>query len=274
MKLFLITIVLTVATTGMLLAQGSASNGSTAAQNEQNSPSAQSAQPGTAAANRNLRIAPGSVIPVQLTKTIDAKKAKRGEEVDAHVTADLKAANGEILMPKDTKVVGKVTEAEARKQQKASEVAIEFDHAVMKDGQDMPLPMSIQAVISQTYLSGGNNGNNNAAAQNQAQSPPAPGNGGMSPGSRLPGMGAPPTENPAASAGEEPANIAATTHPPITGQTQGVLGIQDLTLSSAPAGTQGSLLTSDKHNVKLEGGTLMLLRVNQQALAKGTAGRD
>jgi hypothetical protein len=264
MKLFLNIIVSAAAMTGMLVAQSSASN-SAGAQN-QNSASTQSSQPATPAANHNMRIAPGSVIPVQLTKTIDAKKVKPGEEVDAHVTTDLKAANGDILMPKDTKVVGKVTQAEARnKQQNASEVAIAFDHAVMKDGQNMPLPMSIQAVISQTYLSGGNNGgnNNSASAQNQSQNPPAPTNGGMSPGGRSPGMGGPPTENPSSSSNDESGNSAPSPHQPITGQTQGVLGIQDLTLSSAPAGTQGSLLTSDKHNVKLEGGTLMLLRVNQ-----------
>jgi hypothetical protein len=42
-----------------------------------------------------LRIAPGSIIPVQLTKTIDAKKVKTGDEVEAKVTQDLTTGNGE-----------------------------------------------------------------------------------------------------------------------------------------------------------------------------------
>ena len=50
------------------------------------------------------RIAPGSVIPVQLTKTIDAKKAKVGDPVMAKVTMDLKTNSGEVIVPKDTKV--------------------------------------------------------------------------------------------------------------------------------------------------------------------------
>src|ERR1035441_5583638 len=94
------------------------------------------------------RIAPGSVIPVQLTKTIDAKTAKPGDEVVAIVTMDLKTSSGEVIVPKDTKVTGHVTEAQARsKEQKESQLGIAFDHAVLKSG-DVNLPMSIQAVIA------------------------------------------------------------------------------------------------------------------------------
>ncbi len=95
-----------------------------------------------------MRIAAGSVIPVSLTKTIDAKKAKTGDEVVAKVTADLKTSSGEMLVPKDTKVVGRVTEAQPRnKEQKESVIGIAFDRAVMKNGSEMQMPMSIQAII-------------------------------------------------------------------------------------------------------------------------------
>ena len=88
------------------------------------------------------------MIPVQLTQTIDAKKAKPGDEVVAKVTMDLKTNSGEVIVPKDTKVVGHVTEAQARsKEQKESQVGIAFDRAVLKDG-EVSLPMSIQAVIA------------------------------------------------------------------------------------------------------------------------------
>jgi hypothetical protein len=99
------------------------------------------------------RIAPGSVIPVELTKGIDAKKAKTGDEVVAKVTQDMKTTNGEVLVPKDTKVVGRVTEAQPRsKEQKESEIGIAFDHAVMKNGSEMQLPMSIQAIIGREII--------------------------------------------------------------------------------------------------------------------------
>jgi hypothetical protein len=52
--------------------------------------------------------------------------------------------------------------------------------------------------------------------------------------------------------------------PPITAQTQGVVGISNLTLTSTASNpAEGSVVSSDKNNVKLESGTMMLLRVNQ-----------
>ena len=50
---------------------------------------------------------------------------------------------------------------------------------------------------------------------------------------------------------------------PITGNTRGVVGIPDLKLSAAPGPAQGSLVSSEKNNVKLDDGTFLLLRVNQ-----------
>jgi hypothetical protein len=67
-----------------------------------------------------------------------------------------------------------------------------------------------------------------------------------------------PTEN---SGEEKAATVPSKSHPPITGETKGVLGIDNLNLANANA-TQGSVLSSEKNNVKLEGGTLLLLRVN------------
>ena len=81
------------------------------------------------------RVAPGTVIPVQLSKSIDAKKAKTGEEVKAKVTEDMKTQSGEVLIPKDTEVLGHVTAAQARsKEEKESDLGIMFDRAVLKDG--------------------------------------------------------------------------------------------------------------------------------------------
>jgi hypothetical protein len=52
--------------------------------------------------------------------------------------------------------------------------------------------------------------------------------------------------------------------PPINAQTQGVIGISDLSLTSTAANAnQGSVMTSVKSNVKIEGGTMLLLRVSQ-----------
>ena len=220
-----------------------------------------------AQASHSFKIAPGSVIPVQLSKTVDAKKAKTGDEVVATVTQDLKANSGEVVVPKDTTMIGHVTEAQARnKEQKQSELGIAFDHAVVK-GDQMQLPMSIQAVIAPLS-------NSPSGAAPEGPAPSAAGGGsGSSPttGSRTTGTGtgtgagtspSPPQNYPSGGA-SEPASQA-DERPPITGNTQGVIGMSDVRLESGSQNAQqGSVLTSEKNNVKIEKGTMLLLRVNQ-----------
>lgn len=227
------------------------------------------AQPSTnqTRATNSLKIAPGSVIPVQLSKTVDAKKAKTGDEVVATVTQDMKTNSGDVLVPKDTKVIGHVTEAQPRnKEQKQSELGIAFDHAVVK-GDQMQLPMSIQAVIAPLSPS-----NSNAGAPEAPSAPSAPAPGGASSnapmsGSRQGGTGggtSPSAQQNYPQGGGSESQPQASDRPPITGNTQGVIGMSDVKLESALQNSQqGSVLTSEKNNVKIEKGTMLLLRVNQ-----------
>ena len=231
-----------------------------AAQQNPKSPSGNSSQSASAS-----RIAPGSVIPVELTKSIDAKKVKTGDEVVAKVTMDLKTNSGEIVVPKDTKVVGHVTEAQTRsREQKDSQVGIIFDRAVMKNGGEMQMPMSIQAIIAPQASNSGNASNGNGQS---TAAPSANASGAASNGGRAPGMGGTPPPAPNASTGGNTPtddSSAANAHEPITGKTEGVVGLRDLKLATtAGAASQGSVVSSEKNNVKLESGTFMLLRVNQ-----------
>ncbi len=253
---------------GALLAQ------STAPQNmPSQSPTTQAPAPTTPASQQapstnQPKIAPGSVIPVQLTKTVDAKKVKTGDEVVAKVTMDMKTQTGQVLVPKDTKVIGHVTEAQARhKEEKESQLGIAFNEAVLNN-QQVQLPMSIQAVIGQEN----NNSNNNAAADNGGGGAPAPSAGGSS-GSAMGGhnssMGSGQSQSSNAPStggtpsGNDETQAAGSRRPQINGQTQGVIGISNVTLSPASNNQQGSVLTSDKNNVKLESGTMLLLKVTQ-----------
>jgi hypothetical protein len=204
---------------------------------------------------------------VQLTKTIDAKKAKPGDEVVAKVTMDLKTNSGEVIVPKDTKVTGHVTEAQARsKEQKESQVGIAFDHASLKSG-DVTLPMSIQAVIAPPT----NNANDSSGSGNEPGAGPAGGGATttspMGAGRTSAGgsgqtqpAGASPNASPTTNAGsQQPGNA----RPQITGSTQGVIGISNLKLEAGQSATQGSVLSSEKNNVKVESGTMLLLKVSQ-----------
>ena len=206
------------------------------------------------------RIAPGSVIPVELTKTIDAKKAKTGDEVIAKVTQDMKDNGGKVIVAKDTKMVGHVTQAQARtKEQKESEVGITFDKAVDKSG-EMTLPMSIQAIVVPV-----NNAPNDASGYGQ-NAPVTGGGTATSPtgGHNAPmeGSGRPPSTGAVPNSGADPSPSAGA-RPPINASTQGVIGRPDLKLAAVQDAALGSVVSSEKNNVKLEGGTLLLLRVSQ-----------
>jgi hypothetical protein len=233
--------------------------------NQQAPMPAQSTQAANGQGSETPRIAPGSVIPVELTKSVDAKKVKAGDQIEAKVTQDLKTGSGELLVPKDTKVLGHITEVQARnKEQKESQVGIAFDHAVMKGGDNVALPMSIQAIIGPQTQNSDNNGGGSAEPTSM------PNSGGMYPGSngaRSGGMGGTSSPMPSSTTtGNEwptKGQTNAKTHPPITGDTQGVVGIANLKLSAGANATEGSVVSSEKNNVKLDSGTLMLLRVNQ-----------
>ena len=224
------------------------------------------AQPrGTQAPPNSLKIAPGSVIPVQLTKTVDAKKAKTGDEVVAIVTQDMKTNSGDLIVPKDTKIVGHVTEAQARnKEQKESQLGIAFDHAVVK-GNESALPMSIQAIIAPPKTSpeaaaeGG--GTPQAPSGPSAAGGMASGQGGRSP------SGGNQSAQPSASSENSGTSESAPqsgARPPVTGNTQGVIGMDNVKLENNEQNSaQGSVVSSEKNNVKIEKGTMMLLRVSK-----------
>src|SRR4029077_3953594 len=176
---------------------------------------------------------------------------------------DLKTNSGEIVVAKDTKVVGHVTEAQTRsKEQKDSQVGILFDRAVMKNDGEMEMPMSIQAIIAPQ---GSNSGNANNGNDQSTAAPSANGSGASSNSARDPRMGgAPPPAHNASTGSNTPTDdsTAASAHEPITGKTEGVVGLRDLKLATTAA-SQGSVVSSEKNNVKLESGTFMLLRVNE-----------
>ena len=236
------------------------------AQNPPASPSA--AAPGNAPDNSQtaLRLAPGSIIPGVLTHTVDAKKAKSGDPVQAKVAEDLKTNDGQVLVPKDTVIVGHVTAAQPHSKGTTSELGVVFDHAVLKGGNSAALPIAVQAIIgnNQNDINNQNSTSNSepdvgGSTPSGTMSAPRGGMGGSSSG----GMGgrAPAGSSTVSEGSPTPSTQgAANSRPPITASTQGVIGISDLKLQSSP---QGAVITSEKSNVKLEGGTFLLLRVIQ-----------
>jgi hypothetical protein len=94
-------------------------------------------------------LAAGATLNAQLSRSLDSKKAKPGDMVTAQTTEAVKV-DGKIVIPNNTKLVGHVTRASARARGDADSVlAVQFDRAVLKDGHEMPLQVTLQAMAAE-----------------------------------------------------------------------------------------------------------------------------
>ena len=92
------------------------------------------------------KIAPGSILYAELSKTVDAKKAKAGDPVSALLQADV-LSGGKIVAHRDSKLMGHVTEALAHsKDNPESRLGIVFDKLKLKNGQEIPLNAILTAL--------------------------------------------------------------------------------------------------------------------------------
>lgn len=220
----------------------------------------------TAAANAptantpSLHFSPGTVLPVELDKSIDAKKAKPGDPVVAKIDQDL-LSNGKIVIPRNSRVMGHVVEAKASsKDDKSSKLGIVFDKIDVKNAPEIPLSAEVQGIGAPISTigsgaygddMGGPQGGNPSGVTGSS---PMGGSGDTSSGRSTSAMGGSPNmPNPQENAGMAGGQKAT----PLPRNFQGVSGLRGLSLSQ---GQQDSVLTSQDHNVKLETGTQILLR--------------
>jgi hypothetical protein len=295
--------ILTITVAGVLLAGGSAyaqagaqanAGASGSALTQVGTPGAQASGHGAASASASAQagqnspsLANGTAVNATLSQPIDAKKNKPGDTVTAR-TSEATKSEGKVVIPMGSKLVGHVTEAKARtKGESESAVGIVFDKAILKDGREVPLNVTLQAV-----------GARQSAASNSLAGDDLSAGGGTAGGTsgRIRGGGAlgGVTSTASASAGavtntaanvggvaggtassavNSTANVAGATRATTSGATgglnaaghltsnsRGVFGLQGMNLSSAAAtNTQGSLITSHSRNVHLDGGTQILL---------------
>jgi len=205
------------------------------------------------------RIPPGSIMPAELSKSLDAKKVKPGDKVEAKITMDL-IYRGEVVVPRDSKIIGHVTEAKPRtKESQDSMISIVFDRLLMKDAREMSIQGTIQAIarpmLNPALLGDqtpgdapGHSPYGNVALANGRTGEPGR-TGGMGTSTPYPGNQPPPAEKTAT-----PSSWGGSALNPYS---QGVVGIEGLTLSSSP---QGSVISSTKNNVHLESGTQLILK--------------
>ena len=207
-----------------------------------------------------VKLPSGTAVNAQLNSSVDSKKAKVGDRVEAHTTEEIKYA-GKIIVPKGVKLEGHVTEATARsKGDSGSTLAIQFDKAIVKKGEEIPLNVAILAIAAPLPdFPGGAPGADNDS-RNRGGSPAT----GASPM----GTSHAPTATPGIP-GDPGGAADATTGPngaaQLSAKSRGVYGLNDLKLMAATSGAgQTTVITSSGKNVHLDGGTRLLLVVPEQ----------
>ena len=225
-------------------------------------------------------VATGTTLSAILTKPIDSRKAKEGDEVTAKTTSKM-SAEGERPIPKGTKLIGHVTKANARANgDSESALAIVFDRAEVAKGREVPIHAVVQALAA---------ANTSAMAMNEEPVNPTPdrapasGNttssGGGLVGGTVAGVGKAvdnsvnasgnAAQQVGAGAGSVVGSASGTVNSTagaataaLSSNSQGVIGMPGYTLSATAANaTQGSVITSAGKSVKLDSGTQMVLRV-------------
>lgn len=101
---------------------------------------------GVAFNSNSITLPAGAELVVELTKSIDAKKARVGDEVSARLIQDF-IANGQVIGPHGSRIQGHVTEVKAySKEEGESVLGLVFDKLVLGHGVEIPLHAVVQAL--------------------------------------------------------------------------------------------------------------------------------
>lgn len=201
---------------------------------------------------------PGTTIRVTLQKPLNSKKTKSGDQVILK-TAESVKSDGHEVVPKGSKIIGHITEVKAHTMENPeASLGIVLDHATLKDGRDVPLHISIQAVAP---AEGG-------AEPTMSMTPAtaAGSGGGMGPvtgpltgGPNNPNGGTPNQVASPESPLQSPADDL-TSNGELTPTCRGVLRIEGVMLAKEDP-KLGSMIVSQNRNIQLDIGTQMMLRV-------------
>ncbi len=236
----------------------------------------------------NAGLASGTVFNAALNAPIDSKKCKPGDAVTAHTTENVKA-DGKTVLPKGSKLVGHVTQATARaKGDSESALAVTFDRAILKSGEEVPLNIAILAMAAPQTASSAPDADLDtmgSAGTSAAGSGMAGGRGTAGGLTSNAGKAVGSVTNTAAGSGDAAlhSTVSSTTGVAgasggtvgglsaagqLTSNSRGVFNMNGLTLNTATANeTQGSVITSAGKNVHLDSGTRMLMVTEASASA-------
>jgi len=221
-----------------------------------------------------------SEMSATLSKPVDARNAKPGDPVTATSDKDAKSADGTSIK-RGSKLVGHVTKSRPLHKSASggadtstgSTLGIVFDKAVLKDGREVPLNAAIQAISTAesdaslpsemggvgTSVVGAGSGSGRAASGGLLGGVGGSVTGGVVGGvshgmnGAVGGLANGALHSAGAVGGLSSSGV-------LTSGSKGVFGIQGLDIvSSSAESAEGSVVTSSTRNVRLDGGTKMLL---------------
>lgn len=218
----------------------------------------------------------GTNLSAILVKSLDSNKCKQGDEVTAKLTDDVRS-EGHIVIPNGAKIRGHITEAAVRAEDGTnSSLGIVFDHAILKNGQQIRLNTVIQAMAraQSSAMSSGDDDELATNARGGVSSQTRPAQGGAV------GLGGAATGAVASTAGRATGSVVSaqgvagsalgsTTRAAgssigtsLKSSSSGVVGLKGISLASSTAtAAQGTVITSTAKSVHLDSGTQLVLRV-------------
>lgn len=220
----------------------------------------------------------GTDLVVELNKSVNSKKAKLGDPVKATLTQDV-IEHGKIVIRRGSKLVGHVTEVKPRsKDNQESRLGLVFDKAMLKGGEEIDFnavvralapPVRFGAVDKPDMMGPPAMGISNSSNGPQPLSAPS-GTGGSS--SNRAAAGANNTTGSVTNQASRAAQYASTSYGGtlvpeggmMGGGSRGIFGIPGLKLGPPEKGQTGSVISSTSQNVKLDGGTQMVIQVTSK----------
>jgi len=269
----------------------SSASGSTSVQADKSGATASSnssASTSARAGHSSASLSDGTAMNAALSQPVDAKKNKPGDQITAKTTEATKS-EGKVVIPKGSKLIGHVTECKQRsKEEKESALGIVFDKAILKNGEEVPLNVTIRALAaaqSQTASATSIGSDDLSAGGGAVGSARASGGGALGGVRSTAGAATGAVTNTAANASgvaggavNSTVNAAGAARGAVgglnaagqlTSNSQGVFGLEGLNLNGAASNsTQGSLITSTSKNVHLDSGTQLLLVSQAQESAQ------
>jgi hypothetical protein len=192
----------------------------------------------------SFRPGAGTVVVVELLRPVDAKKSSVGDQVECVVRQDL-LFKGKIIVPRDSRAIGHITEAVAYTKEHSSRLGMLFEKIILKDKTELPFqyPAVIEAVASPIQ--------HTVVPTSRLDQMPVQMEKGKSTGGA------------ALDAVQSNPNIMGANFPQTTGvisaANRGVVGLKDFTLEKSTP--EAVTIVGAKRDVKLVAHTQMVLRV-------------